>query len=90
MHHGKHCKWWKCGHSLGLFLVLAFVLCFLWYFVNPVGQELHMELFKLSFLGFTGMNVVSFLLGAIQVYIWGYVYAGLWALASCGGKKCKH
>lgn len=78
---------WKCGHRLGITLALAFIICFLWFYVNPVEQGLHLALFKVSFLGYTGMNGLSFLLGLIQSYIWGLIFAGLWFLAGMFIKK---
>jgi len=53
---------------------------------------LHMQLLELSFYGYDGMNVKSFIFGLIQSYIWGYIGVGLWCLSSaccgcCCGKK---
>jgi hypothetical protein len=85
MKSGK-CDFWKCSNRVGLALVVAFVICFFWYFVNPMGRELHMALFKLSYLGFSGMNFASFILGAVQTYIWGYIAVGIWHLVGCCAK----
>lgn len=90
----KNCKSWLFGHKLGIFLVLMYLVCFAWYFVHPVEQEMHLAMLRMSFFGFTSMNFVSFLFGLVQVYIWGYVAVLLWhltmLLGGCGMKdKCK-
>ena len=57
----KNCLCLKCGHNVGLFLVVLFVLCFIGYYLRPM-QELHLQLLQLMFFGFSGMNVMSFIL----------------------------
>jgi hypothetical protein len=32
----------------------------------------------MSYVGFNGMNMVSFFLAIVQTYIWGYVFLGVW------------
>ncbi len=93
MFHHK-CKWTTTANYLGMFFVLLLIVCFAWYFIHPVEQELHMAMLKMSFFGFTGMNFVSFILAAIQVYIWAYILVGLASLVSLvtgckKGKCCK-
>jgi len=85
----KECKFWSCANHVGLFFVALFALCFLWYFVHPYEQELHMAMFKISFFSFTGMNFLSFVLAAIQAYIWGYIVVGVWQLLGYCCKSCK-
>ena len=85
-------NYWRCGNSIGLFFVLLFAICFAWFFIHPVEQDLHVQMFKLSFFGYSGMNFVSFVLGAIQVYVWAYIFVGLWSLVGCcskDGECCK-
>lgn len=82
MHH-KHCNYWRCANRIGLFLVALYVICFFWYFVNPSARELHLQLFELSYLGYSGMNVVSFISGALQTYVWAYIGLGLWQVLGC-------
>ena len=65
-------------HRLGLFFVALFTLCYFWGFINPVDPALHLSLMKLSFLGFTGLNSASFFFGAVQVYLWAWVFAFAW------------
>ena len=77
----------KKANQLGIFLVLLFVICFFGYYLK--GQtELHLQLLRLTFFGYSGMNVVSFILAAIQAYVAGYVLVGLWQVAAMvSGKK---
>lgn len=76
----KKCNYLKCGNAVGLFLVVLFAVCFAWYFIHPVEQEMHLAMFKMSYLGFEEMNVVGFFLGAVQTYVWGYLVVGLWGV----------
>jgi len=71
----------KQSNKIGIFIALFFVLCFLWFFINPAARELHRELFRLSFIGFQEMNFVGFILGLVQSYIWGYIAVAIWKLA---------
>jgi len=88
MYGGKCDSFWKGANRLGMFLVLLFAVCFIWYFVRSVEADLHMRLLKLAFFGYSGMDVKSFILGAIQSYVWGYIFTGLWWLAcGCGMMK---
>ncbi len=88
MHGGKCESFWKCANRLGMFFVLLFIVCFIWYFVRGAEVELHMQLLKLSFFGFKDMGVMSFILGAIQSYVWGHIFTGLWCLVcGCGMMK---
>ena len=87
MHQEKTCPV-HCGNAVGLFFVLLFVLCFLRYALFPVETELHLQLLRLSYFGFSGMNPMSFVLAAVQSYIAGYVVVGLWMLVGCCLKTC--
>jgi hypothetical protein len=82
------CNYWQCANQFGLFLVILFVICFFWFYIRPVEQDLHLRLLRLSFFGFNDMGVLSFILGAIQSYIWGYIGVGIWCLAGCGKGIC--
>lgn len=77
------CNFWKCANRIGLFLVLLFALCFVWYWVRPAEQELHLKLLRMAFLGFNGMTWGSFFLGAIQTYVWAYIGLGIWQVVGC-------
>lgn len=88
--HDCHCSYWRAANHVGLFLVVLFVICFSWYFIRPVEQDLHFRLLKLSFFGYDGMNLMSFILGAIQSYIWGYIFVGICYLTGCSHKHNCH
>jgi len=79
----EHCNMWKCSNRVGLFLVALYVICFAWFFVHPVEPDLHLRLLRLSYFGFDGMNIVSFIAGAIQTYIWAYIGVGIWHVTGC-------
>ncbi|NGX28177.1 MAG: hypothetical protein K940chlam1_00352 [Candidatus Anoxychlamydiales bacterium] len=71
-------NWIKQGNHVGIFLALLFIICFVWFWIRPVNQTLHMQLLEIFFYGFRGMNFGSFILGLIQSYIWGYIGVILW------------
>lgn len=83
----EHCNYWKCANRIGLFLVILYVICFAWYFINPAEQATHLQMFKFSYLGFNGMDFVSFLSGAVQTYIWAYIGLGVWQVVGCCHKS---
>jgi len=89
MQNKDKCSFLKCANSIGLFLVALFAICFLWYYIRPVEQVLHLKLFRMAYFGFRGMNVVSFVLGAVQTYIWAYVAIGIWQIVGCCFKAGK-
>ncbi len=70
----------KQSNRLGIFFVLLFIICFLWYFIMPVERDLHLRLLKMSFFGFNKFDFIGFILGAVQSYIWAYIFVGLWYL----------
>ena len=79
----NNCSYLKCANRISLFLVVLFIVCFFWYYIRPIEQDLHLRLLRLSFFGFSGMNISSFIFGAIQSYIWGYIIVGLLRLVGC-------
>jgi len=79
--------WLKTGNRVGIFLALFFIVFFAWYWLRPVNQDLHEKFMEIFFYGFSGMNFPSFILGIIQSYVWGYVGAALWRIASAGCKE---
>jgi len=88
----------KQGHKIGLFFVLWTIICFVWFYIQPAERMLHMELLRLSFFYFSGMNWHSMLSALVQAYLWGYIAVATWVVAtkisclgvcSCKGKKCK-
>lgn len=66
--------------ALSILFVVAYLICYVWYWLrpDPAVQELHTNLLKLAFFGFTGMNAVSFVAGLVQVFIWGWIVAVIW------------
>ncbi len=80
--------WGKRGNRVGIFLALLFIVCFVWFWIRPVHQGLHLQMLQLWFFGYDGMNVFSFVLGLVQSYLWGYIGVGLWCLASLGCTSC--
>ncbi|PIR78696.1 MAG: hypothetical protein COU28_00195 [Candidatus Magasanikbacteria bacterium CG10_big_fil_rev_8_21_14_0_10_36_16] len=72
----KNNFWQKTNH-LEIFLIFLFILCVLWYYLIPTERTLHEQLLHLTFIGFSGMNFWSFILVAIQSYVWGYIFLGL-------------
>ena len=89
MYGGKCTSFWKLANRVGIFFVLLFVVCYIWYFVRGAEADLHMRLLRLAFFGYNDMGVMSFVLGAVQRYVWAYIFVGLWWLASrcCMSKK---
>ena len=79
----------KLGNHVGIFLTLLFVLCFFWYWIHPVQQQLHLQVLESVFFGYDGMNIGSFILGLIQSYIWGYILSALWCLSGCSAGRYK-
>ncbi|MBU1177381.1 MAG: hypothetical protein ABIG88_02555 [Patescibacteria group bacterium] len=76
------------ANRLGLFFIILFIICFLWFYINPIEKELHQQLFRLTFFGFSDMSVIGFISGLVQSYVWGYVFIGIWKVVSgIGGFK---
>lgn len=73
------------GPAFGMVSAVLYVVCFLWgvLLTNPALQELHMNILRILFLdaGFVGLNVITFIVGVIMLYIGGLI-AG-WVLALC-------
>ncbi|MBI2484141.1 hypothetical protein HYV71_03075 [Candidatus Uhrbacteria bacterium] len=90
---GISCVFWHSANRIGLLFVALFAICFAWYFINPSQQALHAQLFQLSYFGYGEMNIKSFILGAVQSYLWAYIAVGLWHLLGyclqSGGTTCK-
>jgi len=76
-------NFWRRANSIGLFLVILYIICFAWYFIHPVEQLTHVKMLKLAYFGFDGMNTTNFVLGAIQTYVWGYIFVGIFQLVNC-------
>ena len=68
---------WKQATRVAVFLGILFILCFIGYYVRG-SQALHLQMLSLTFWGFSGMNVESFVSGLVQTVVAGYVGYGLW------------
>jgi hypothetical protein len=79
----------KHSNHLGIFLIILFIGCFLWYWIHPVQKEFHLKFLQSAFFGFKNMNILSFIFGIISSYIYGYVFYTFWALSSYLS-GCKH
>jgi len=75
-------NYFQHSNRLGLFFIALFVICFIWFYLMSTEKELHEQLFRLTFLGFSGMNFWGFILGAVQSYVWGYIFVGIWQTIS--------
>ena len=87
-----------CVMKVGMFFAALFVLCFAWSWALGSAElkAVHLSMMQVSFLWFTGMNLMSFVLGLAQSFVWGVVVAGIWGLVNssckgdkCGGNKCE-
>jgi hypothetical protein len=66
----------KKGMFFGVLFSLLYLLCFFWYYaVGADYQKLYVDLHRMSFMWFSGMNFVSFISGLVQVYILGWIVA---------------
>lgn len=72
----------KQANRLGIFFVILFFMCFVWFYIQPVERELHVRLLRLSFFYFYDMNFMAMVSGALQSYVWGYIGVVSWVLAS--------
>lgn len=73
--------------KLAMLGAVAYVVCHFWGYVIPAElQELHTNLIRISVLGWTGMNVSSFILGVVQWAIWGCLICMFLRVT---GKCCK-
>ena len=84
----------KFGLTLSTFFALGYVVDFLWHLTLSTGEkDLYLELLQIAYLGFTGFNVQSFIVGLVQIYIWGWiaavVFGWLWNMfhAQKGGEQ---
>lgn len=87
----------KMGLFFGVLLAILYVLCFFWYFAikAPVLQELHLNLLRLSFIWWNGMDFASFISGLVQAFIWGWIVAVVIVVThkicgcQCDKEKCE-
>lgn len=69
---------------------LWYIVCHLWGLMLPADViQFHADFLRISVLGWTGMNITSFLLGVIQWSIWGALFGlsfatvGKWCAKTC-------
>ncbi len=67
--------------TIAVFLVFLFIICFGWFYIQPVENELHQDLLRLTYLGWSGMNLPSFFLGVIQSFLWGFIFTAVWNMS---------
>ena len=71
------------GWTVSVFSVLSYALCFLWAYTLAGDQkEMYINWLRMSYLKFAGIDVVSFLSGLVQTFVWGWigvaVFVWLW------------
>ncbi|MBU0767171.1 hypothetical protein KKF55_05365 [Patescibacteria group bacterium] len=68
--------------ALAIVASSIFVACFFWgsFLSDPVLKDLHMNLMRVSFLGFSDMTIGGFINGFLQSVVWGLGIG--WILAS--------
>ncbi|MCF7844582.1 MAG: hypothetical protein K9M03_02020 [Kiritimatiellales bacterium] len=68
--------------ALAIIAVTIFGICFFWgsFLSDPALKDLHMNLMRVCFPGFSGMTLGGFINGSIQSIVWGLVIG--WMLAS--------
>ncbi len=90
----QHKSYSRFALRVGLWFVGIYALCFVWPWIRGLNVELsalHYQMWQIAFFGFTGFNLGSFIVGLMQVFIWGLIAAGLWKLAGfcCGCERDK-
>lgn len=68
----------KLGWVLSIFFSLAFVVCFAWAFILK-GElyDLHLNILRMTYLFFGGIDFASFISGLVQTFIWGWIVAAV-------------
>lgn len=72
------------GPAIGMVSAILYIVCFLWgFFLPPELQAQHLMPFRILFLdaGFVGLNIVTFVIGVVGVYIGGLLTG--WILGLC-------
>ncbi len=56
-------------------------MCHLWHYAVPTDlQKLHTDFLRMFFLGYTGQNTVSVVLGLFQAALWGAIFGGIYSI----------
>lgn len=76
--------------TLAGFGAVAYAVCHFWYYAVPADlQQLHADLLRMSVLGWSGMNVTSFILGVVEWAVWGWLIGIVFvAIGSSCAKTC--
>lgn len=76
------CDYKHLAIPLAMVFSAMFVVAYFWGYTtdDPAVRQLHLNLLKLVFLGFNGINGLSFFLGLVQSFIWGLVAAAIFYL----------
>lgn len=64
----------KHARAVGEFVVVLYVICLLWKFLNtdPEIASFHLNALKLALPGFKGFDVLSILWGGVLSFVYGY------------------
>ena len=62
------------GHALSLFLAVTFTICVVWGLFTPSALHMH-EAWEPLLPGFTWISLPSFLIGFVEVYLYGWYAA---------------
>ncbi|MBI1365710.1 MAG: hypothetical protein GC153_07095 [Alphaproteobacteria bacterium] len=62
------------GNALSLFLLITFTLCILWGLAAPEGLHMH-QAWERMMPGFHFISLQSFLIGAVEAYLYGWYAA---------------
>ena len=70
----------RTGNVLGIISATFFLACMAWglLFSDPVLQELHLNLLRLMYPGFT-MSLVGALFGIVEAFVYGWLLGALFA-----------
>ena len=77
----------QSSNRIGIFLAVLFAICFVWFYIRPIEQDLHLNMFRIAYFGFEEMNLVSFLAGAVQSYLWAYIGVAVWRATAVFSKR---
>jgi len=66
----------------GLFHGLFFIVCYLWQYVltDAALKALHMDLLRMTFPGFTEMNIVGLAIMTVESVVFGFIVGWIFAV----------
>ena len=68
----------KVGWVLSIMFSLGYTIDFLWALTQKGDlQILYVNLLKIIYLKFSGLNLLSYILGLVQSFIWGWITAAV-------------